>query len=420
MNYISVLFCTFAFVFTARVGCRLKPVNSACIGYIFSSFSETNPTRRNASPYLRRVLLPPMIPISAFRAILPKMAAQTDHDTFFAQVKEQYPTLDKAGYFQRDEREAMFVYRIQLPTGSHLGLLTATDVRAYIDGRLVKHEQTIAPKEEKAVKLLLERKAMIKPVLLTYPDRPALQTLLHELASTRPPDTGYDLRGITHQFWRIDDPANLDTLATHFTHIDKAYIADGHHRLAIAARLFEQDATKDRVYSAYFPASELQIWDYNRIVVGLNGCSPLTFLAMVSQVADIEPLVTAFKPTRKHELGMYLDGTWFSIRWREREVAQCIDDALASLDVSMLNHLVLQSILGIHDIRNDRRIEYSEGVKGITVMPEALDDRDGVAFSLFPVSFADFIRIANNGETMPPKSTWFEPRMKNGLLCMPL
>ncbi len=357
-----------------------------------------------------------MIHIQPFEAILPKINMIHAPDSFFTQVKEQYQGLAKAGYFQKEASKAVFVYRIEGALGSHLGLLAALPVQDYLDGNVLKHEQTLAAKEEKTAKLVLDRGAMIKPVVLTYRPVEAITALLNEIAATAP-SYKIALKSGKHTFWKVTDATTIDTLQGAFSsHVEKTYIADGHHRVASAANLFTHTKQHEHILSAFFATTELNIWDYNRMVEGLNNQSPLTIMAKLCDVCHITPLEKMAAPRKKHELAMYLDGQWFSLRWRKEVLENCTGIA-GQLDSNLLNEHILKTILGIADIRTDFRVTYWEGVKGLDVLTQR-GRVPVVSFALFPVSTEDFLNLADNDEIMPPKSTWFEPRIKNGLIAM--
>ena len=358
-----------------------------------------------------------MLNVCPFKAILPKINLISSPDSFFGQVKEQYVTLQKAGYFYESKTEGFWVYQIKTANHTHIGLLAAVEVAAYLAGHVIKHEQTLAAKEEKTGKLIDERGAMIKPVLLAYPNVADISTYLKAVAATQNPTYTVSFKGAKHTLWSIDAPADITAVQTLFaTQVPHTYIADGHHRVAAAVRQYQKNGTQSHILAALFSADELTIWDYNRVVEGLDGQTPLTLLAKIAQLCDIEPLTKATRPTQKHEFGMCLDGQWFLLRWREHILAQATTLA-DSLDVSLLDQKILANLLGIYDIRTDNRVTYWEGIKGLEVL--AMRGRQPtVSFCLYPVAITDLMDIADSGNTMPPKSTWFEPRIKNGFVAM--
>ena len=367
--------------------------------------------------------------IAPFRALLPRTEIISHADSFFTQAKEQFGTLVGAGYFKPAAQDAMYVYRIEAAWHTHIGLLASADIAAYADGKIIKHEQTLAAKEEKTMRLMQERKAMIKPVLLTYPTVNSITELLNGVTATQKPLYKINFKGITHTLWAVENSAESAAILDLFTaNVPKMYIADGHHRMAAVQRRWNvfraanatADDTKYRqILVALFAAEQLQIWDYNRIIEGLGQYSPLTFLAAISKICNIEVCKTAARPTKPHQFAMYLSGDWFMLEWRTEVLAE-VKTTSDGLDVSLLNKKILAEILAIKDIRTDTRVQYCEGIRGLDALAVRGSRQPTVSFCMFPVALQDLMQISDEGETMPPKSTWFEPRIKNGFVAMSL
>jgi uncharacterized protein (DUF1015 family) len=359
-----------------------------------------------------------MIQISPFKAVLPNQKLITAPDSFFGQVKNQYTTLLKAGYFVPNSVAALFVYQIASADGVHTGLLCGLDIDGYLKGSVLKHEQTIAVKEEKTLQLLNERAAMIKPVLLAHKNVVELKTVFNRVVQTKSVFS-IELRKVKHTVWQVTDAEDIATLqAIYAEKVDLLYIADGHHRMAAAARLFQQNPAQRTVLTALFAADELKIYDYNRVVEDTNGLTALNFIAKISQYCTLEPVVKPTYPRHKHEFAIAVEGHWFLAAWRN-EVIESATEPQDTLDVSMLNAKVLTEIFDIKDIRTDVRVTYWEGVKGLEILSNRSRNLT-VGFGMYPVDIADLMRIAEANGSMPPKSTWFEPRIKNGLVIMPL
>jgi uncharacterized protein (DUF1015 family) len=359
-----------------------------------------------------------MIHIQPFEATLPKTSMINAPDSFFTQVKEQYKSLSQAGYFHKETTKSFYVYRIEGPHGKHTGLLVALPVQDYLDGNVLKHEQTIAIKESKTTKLVVDRGAMIKPVVLAYRPVESINLLLAEIIAEGKISHSITLRSGKHTFWGISDVNTIGKLQTYFAqHVPEMYIADGHHRVAGAANLYTQTQQHEYILSALFATSELHIWDYNRIVEGFNNQTALSIMAKLGSVCHIEALTAAAAPTQKHELTMCIEGQWFLLKWRS-EITENTETIADSLDATLLNMHILNPILGITDIRTDNRVSYCEGVRGLSDLAQRGNRIPTVSFALFPVSTDDFLNLADSNESMPPKSTWFEPRIKNGLIAM--
>lgn len=356
-----------------------------------------------------------------FRAIYPNLEKIASPDLFFANVKVEYPGMRKDGYFLDCEEESLYIYRIVDPKRNYTGIIACVSIEDYLQGMIKKHEDTLAAKEQQQTELLMARQAVVKPVLLTYPPVEAIQAFSQDLMASKKPffEIHFDQDHQLHQFWNVSDPGQIMLLKALFDqYVSTTYIADGHHRTSIMANLYKDAKGKeyDRLLCAFFPASELEILDYNRVVEGLEDISLTTFMAHLSQVADIEVLKRPARPREKHEMIMFLNQEWFRLRWRKRLMESFQGDEVL-LDVQLLNELILENILEIQDIRTDERVKYIEGRQGI----RGVQDRVGknmnrLGFFLYPVAMDDFMRIADEDKLLPPKSTYFEPRMRNGVL----
>ena len=271
--------------------------------------------------------------------------------------------------------------------------------------------------------MLLRRKAAVKPVLLAHHPVPAIKNWLEQYKQEQVPLMQFQLSGDKeyHKIWRVAAPDQVASLQALFMeHVPITYIADGHHRTSTALRLFDQTGGNKEDYAslfaAFFPIHDIQIQDFNRVIKSLNGHSPAQFMARLSHTFEIEPIEQAAKPSRKFELTMYLRGEWYRLRWKERIMLEYASQPVV-LDAMLLNHKVMSKLLGIEDVRNDQRVKYIEGPKGIAgVLKQAEKEPDSVAFCLYPVQMEEVIKVADIGQVLPPKSTWFEHRMKNGLL----
>jgi uncharacterized protein (DUF1015 family) len=360
-----------------------------------------------------------MLNIQPFKAILPNTAIITSPESLFTQVKEQYTTLLKAGYFKKTDTDALYIYSITTPHRSHIGIIAALDILGYTEKKVLKHEQTIAYKEERTMKILAERGAMIKPVLLAHKHIAALETSLERYTNTQKPLYSIGFKGSKHTLWQVSGAADIAELQGFFNEQEAyLYIADGHHRMAAAARLYEKDPKHRYVLTAIFADTALDIWDYNRVVEGLGDNTPLSFIAKLSTLCTLEPVAKATKPRHKHEFAVCVEGEWFLAAWRN-DVLDSYKNEQNLLDVSILDEKVLKDLLDIKDIRTDFRVSYWEGVKGLEVL-SVRGRTPCVGFALFPADIKDLMQIAEADGTMPPKSTWFEPRIKNGFVAMQL
>ena len=360
-----------------------------------------------------------------FKAIYPNLDLIASPDTFFANVRVEYPTYRKHGFFRECKDESLYIYRIVDPSRNYTGIVTCVSIHDYLNGMIKRHENTLPPKEQQQTELLLARKAVVKPVLLTYHPVEAIYAFSEDLILSQKPffEIYFEADKQLHQFWNVADPNQIFLLKALFEqYVPTSYIADGHHRTSTLAHMYEvskggpMESAYDRILCAFFPSSELEIMDYNRVVEGLEDISFTTFMAQLSQIMDIEVLTKPSRPREKHEMVMFINQEWFRLQWRRRLMESFQGDEVL-LDVQLLNELILEKILGISDVRTDERVKYIEGRQGIKGVSERVGkDINRVGFFLYPVSMDDFMRIADEDQILPPKSTYFEPRMRNGVL----
>ncbi|MEZ4950669.1 MAG: DUF1015 family protein [Saprospiraceae bacterium] len=366
--------------------------------------------------------------IRPFHALYPKLKYITSSDSFFGSVKQDYPDYKRAGIFEKTEQEGFYLYSIKSPRKQYNGLIATSDINDYLDGSILKHEQTLTSLEQVQLDLLFRRGATVKPVLLTYDTVDSIEEWYETFMHRNEPffELDFEEEGQHHKIWSINKAEDISELQTLFlNNIPKTYIADGHHRSSTAALMYERNKHKDperyRYFlTAYFSFRDLEVLDFNRVIRDLGNNSLSSFMAHLSKVCEIKPLKKESKPKRKHELTMLVNKEWYRLRWRKKAL-KGIEDPASLLDASLLEHLVLDPILGIDDARTDKRIKYVEGVKGMDNITNIVNrGHQRVGFFLYPVEMEDFTFIADAGSTMPPKSTWFEPRMKNGIIVQEL
>lgn len=368
--------------------------------------------------------------VRPFAAVLSKPEQIPDYSQFLGSVKEDFIDFQAKGYFSAPHSPAMYVYQVVVGDQSRTGLIAAVSIQDYLEERVRRHEHTLVAKEVKQAELLQHRGAVVKPVLLAHRHHQALADLLSTHANQHEPTQELHLHSPQeiHRLWAITDSEEIEQIQYYFgRYILNTYIADGHHRFSAIARLYQQREEHNEanpygyLMSALFPSTSLEIHNFNRAVKGLaDGRSALSFMASLSRFFNIRPLAEAREPLELHEMTMLLEGEWFSLRWREKTLAQNANSGLPTLDVSMLNYYVLQDLLGFTDIRNDKRIKYIEGPKGLTALIEACHNRPAMAFCLRPLGWESFFRVIDHGLVLPPKSTWFEPRMRNGIVVQPV
>ena len=363
--------------------------------------------------------------IYPFASILPKLDMISSPDTFFNTVKYEYSEYVRSGFFKEDAKQALYIYNISNPATSHTGIVACVDINEYIDGNILKHENTLPDKEQRMLNLLLQRKALVKPLLFTHPNIKSLSTITAKTVAQSKPLFSVTLDGKEkHSFYRISQKDKLGQLLKIFNKsIPQVFIADGHHRSAAIAKMYRMAKklkTGEKSYryllAAFFPFDELQILDYNRVVEILNEITPTLFMAKLSRICDIKPIRKATKPRSKHEMTMYINREWYQLQWRKNVLARYKQKEVL-LDAYILNREIMESILKIREVRADARIKYVEGVLGLKgLIDRTLKNSSRIGFCVYPVEMQEFVQVSRLGQTLPPKSTWFEPRMRSGLI----
>lgn len=366
--------------------------------------------------------------IRPFQAVYPNLDFIASPDSFFDTVKHDYTEYKQSGFFHKAAQESLYVYQIKSGKKVHTGLITCVDIRDFLDGHIKKHEETLSAKEQQQVGLMLSRGAVVKPVLLTYPSVKSINRLIKKYIADHPVfyDIYFEKKKESHIFWEVSDGAFIQQFQELFErHVPTTYISDGHHRTSTTALMYKRTIGKSNnrsyevLFSALFPDSELGVYDYNRVVEGLEDTSVAAFIVKLSRLFDIEVLDKPAKPERKHEITMGYGGEWFLLKWKKK-VLGAVKKEVKRLDASLLNEKVLNPIFEIEDIRIDQRIKYIEGPKGLKPLQKLVNNSHQIVFCLYPVSLEDMMVIADTGNVLPPKSTWFEPRIKNGLLVLEL
>ena len=332
----------------------------------------------------------------------------------YAQAKKALDSLEARGVLLRDEAPRFYAYRQRMGSHSQTGIVATFDTQDYLSGVLKQHEKTRKDKEDDRTRHIETLKAHTGPAFLTYRDDKAIDLIVMEACRRAPLYDFMAEDGVRHTVWEIPGGCTGDELEELFARIPVAYIADGHHRSAAAARYArERDfAGESRYFLAVaFPASQLKILPYNRLVADLNGLEDEEFLALVAQAFTLSaPGVPPVPGTRSCR--MYFAGKWYSLAWRVPPDA----DAVSSLDVSALQDRLLAPILGIGDVRTDKRISFMGGIRGDDALAAKVNSGEAaVAFAMNPVSVEEMMAIADAGAIMPPKSTWFEPKLRSGL-----
>ena len=342
-------------------------------------------------------------------------------------AKEQFEKFQERGWLVQDDKECYYIYAQTMEGRTQYGLVVCASVYDYVNGVIKKHELTRKDKEENRMKHVRACNANIEPVFFAYPDNMRLNQLIMRYAATKPLyDFIAPVDGFRHQFWVISKPEDIKTITDEFASMPALYIADGHHRTAAAALVGAEKGKNDGLgdgehehdyfMAVCFQASQLTILDYNRVIKDLNGMSSEEFLTKLNDDFIVEKKGTAnYKPQHLHEFSLYLDGCWYSLTARPGTYDDA--DAIGVLDVDISSRLILDKLMGIKDLRSDNRIDFVGGLRGLDELKKRVDSGEcRWALALYPVSMQQIMNIADSGKIMPPKATWFEPKLRSGLV----
>lgn len=353
---------------------------------------------------------------------------ETDHYSMavYEAGKNNFQKLVNEGVFMQDKEECLYIYELVMNGRSQNGIVACASVDDYMEGRIKKHELTRPDKETDRKNHVRISRMHAEPVFFAYPADKALDDMVEAIKLTKPVYSFASDDGIQHRFWVVNEPRQIQDIITAFEKMPATYVADGHHRTAAAA-LVGNDLKKENpnhtgkesynyFLAVHFPDNQLTILDYNRVVKDLNGHTVESFLAGLANAFDVEKKgKEAYRPSHLHEFGMYLAGEWYALTAKPGMYND--HDAIGVLDVTILSDKVLKPLLNIHDLRTDKRIDFVGGMRGLKELERRVDNGEmAVAFALYPVSMKQLIDIADSGEIMPPKTTWFEPKLRSGLV----
>jgi len=358
----------------------------------------------------------------------PEIDLKPDIDHYDAQVyakgKENLQKLISNDYLVDNKSPKFYIYAQTMDGRTQYGLVGLASVQDYLDDVIKKHEKTRKDKEEDRCNHVRVTNAHTGPIFLTYPDDSSINEIVNKIIKNRPETDLTADDGIRHQVWEISDKHLNQKIEEIFKNIPYLYVADGHHRSAAAAIVGNErkqanpnhNGTEEYNYflAVLFPASHLFIMDYNRVVIDLNGNSNEEFFNKISPIFDIEESNKLYKPDAKGFVGMYIDNKWYKLRFKPQY--SNISDPVESLDVALLQKYVLSAILGVDDPRTSKRIDFIGGIRGLEELERRVNNGEmKVAFAMYPTSINELIAIADAGKVMPPKSTWFEPKLRDGL-----
>jgi uncharacterized protein (DUF1015 family) len=339
---------------------------------------------------------------------------------------ENFKLWQERGWLKQDAKEMYYVYAQTMDGRTQYGLVTCANVDDYLEGRIKKHELTRKDKEEDRMIHVRIQNANVEPVFFAYPDVQEMNDIVENIVKGKPAEYDFVAEdGFGHHFWVIDDDAVNKRITEIFANIPAMYVADGHHRSAAAAlvglekRRQNPNHNGNEEYNYFmaviFPESHLKIIDYNRIVKDLNGHTPVQFIEKLKESFEVEEKgVDIYKPSGLHNFSMYIDGKWYSLTARRSTYND--NDPIGVLDVTVLSNLVFDKILNLGDLRVSKRIDFVGGIRGLGELKKRVDNGEmAAAFALYPVSMKQLIDIADTGNIMPPKTTWFEPKLRSGL-----
>lgn len=369
-------------------------------------------------------------PKSLYHIIKPEIDFEPNTDEHdpkvYDKAVENFNKFQQQGWLVQDEDEKYYIYAQTMDGRTQYGFVIAANVDDYMTGKIKKHELTRRDKEEDRMKHVRVNNANIEPVFFAFPDNETLQNIITKVTAAEPEYDFVAPDGFGHHFWVISDDETIHAITEEFAKMPSLYIADGHHRTAAAALVGNEKANNnpnhrgDEEYNYFlavaFPASHLKIIDYNRVVKDLNGLSDEEFISRLKENFDVVDMGTEiYHPAHLHNFSLYLSGHWYSLT---PHVGTYNDnDPIGCLDVTVSSDLILRDILGITDLRSDKRIDFVGGIRGLGELKQRVDSGEmKVALALYPVSMKQLIDIADTGNIMPPKTTWFEPKLRSGLV----
>ncbi len=369
-------------------------------------------------------------PKSLYHIIKPEIDFEPgfdEHDpAVYDKAVENFRKFQKEGWLVQDPKECYYIYAQTMDGRTQYGFVVGAWVNDYMEGRIKKHELTRRDKEEDRMKHVRCNNANIEPVFFAFPDNEELEAIIRRVTAGKPEYDFVAPDGFGHTFWVIDDDATIAKITEEFAKIPSLYIADGHHRSAAAALVGAEKAKNnpshkgDEEYNYFmavaFPASHLKIIDYNRVVRDLNGLTPAEFLDRLARNFTVEKKgKEIYHPSGLHNFSLYLDGEWYSLTAKEGTYNDA--DPIGVLDVTVSSDLILRDILNITDLRSDKRIDFVGGIRGLEELKRRVDSGEmAMALALYPVTMKQLIDIADTDNIMPPKTTWFEPKLRSGLV----
>lgn len=335
----------------------------------------------------------------------------------FEKVKEKYEEFKSENILKKDNKESFYIYRQTTSENIYIGIIGGVSIENYTNGNVKIHEHTLTEREKTFCKYIDICKFNAEPVLLTYKDIPDINNLIDKYSKTRSEYEFTTTDKVKHDLWVVENTNDINTIKKTFKNIPQVYIADGHHRTASSVLYAKENKSIDAQYflSFFIAESKLKIYEFNRAIKGLNGLSKNEFLKKLETFFNItDKSAKKIKPTKLHEFSMFLDGIWYKLETKPKYIDK--SSPVGSLDPQILSNTILSKILGITDLKNDKRVGFIEGTKGLKYLKKIVKNKTfDVAFALYPVSIEQLKTIADTNNIMPPKSTWIEPKLRSGL-----
>ena len=346
--------------------------------------------------------------------ILNPVGQLKETDTLKA-AKGHFDEMKNNHIIKQDDSVCFYIYKIKFNNHIQTGFLAVANIRDFIDNKIKGHELTYESRLKERADQMLNIETQIGPIYVSYIDENGLDNLINDLTKSSP---DYDFESFDkshHTLWCIQNPEQINQLSRSINSISSLYIADGHHRIGAMKKISEINESFNYFMIAAFPKSQSKIFDYNRVIKDLNGLSVSEFIKKIENFFSCKKQSTSFRPKMIKEFGMYHHKQWYSINFKKKELLE--DNILSNLDINILNQYCLKPILGIQDVNNDERIRFIAGCHGLEALEKKVNDNpNSVAFSIFPTNIDDVIEVANQNLTMPPKTTWFDPKPLDGLV----
>jgi uncharacterized protein (DUF1015 family) len=369
--------------------------------------------------------------IYPLRAVTPDQDIISSPTSFTSDVRVNFKSYYNKGYYEKLDKTGLYIQEIICKNSRHIGLIANVATDELVKNNILPHEKTLTHKEQINMQLLVKRESMLKPVLLTHEVVPELKSILNDYAATNEPMQNFYFEDLkeTHKFWQITKDSLIKKIQLIFKEkIERSYIADGHHRCQIIMNLFNRKKKKknkdrlnfDLLFASFFSFEDLTILDYNRLVEYGNSISPLRIITELSKLGEIAHLAEERKPLKKHEITFCLVDEWFSLKIK-KSIAKVFSSSGVTLDHQIFNEMILRQVFNIEDIKMDQRIKYMPGIHDTDAIYQRMQKYvDRMAFCLYPVKIQEVKTLADANKTLPPKSTYFQPRLANGLIVSDL